>query len=500
MRWRWPSKRLSATVLLGFVGALVALTITPPTHVDSGPVRLGLSARPQVAGGTKVDAGALGSVFLPTHRVPLQFQVVTESVNPTLVDQGANVLDHGVVVSDVKGATQLTNRDALVRGAVRAGVIALLAAGLGGAVLAGAAMRRPKSALIGGVAGLTLTAVAFGAVYVDFSRSALERPKFSGGLAYVPTAVGTVHEFFDRSNDAAKAMAGLAGQLADFQRSAVLDAGLEGLARPGAVGTTLPVGTAGTKVLVISDLHLSKAGFALARSMAKLYHVDVVVNLGDDVDWGSAEESSFLSGVAGFGVPYLWVRGNHDSHATQAAVAKAGGTVLDGRSVEVAGLRFYGVGDPTFTPKKTKEVKKDQEAVKQRWSERHLMAGIDAAEAADGPIDVLLAHDETTASALPDGRIPLILSGHFHKFALQENRGATAIQMGSTGGAGLRSFDTGKDTPLTLGVLTFDLQTRHAESLDLFTVDAFGNQSYKVQRYPLANVTAPTQPNIQRGN
>ena len=50
-------------------------------------------------------------------------------------------------------------------------------------------------------------------------------------------------------------------------------------------------------------------------------------------------------------MPYVFVRGNHDSRLTQAAVEQnRNAVVLDDAVVVVKGLVIAGIGDPVFTP------------------------------------------------------------------------------------------------------------------------------------------------------
>ena len=65
--------------------------------------------------------------------------------------------------------------------------------------------------------------------------------------------------------------------------------------------------------------------------------------------------------VGRFDVPYLFVKGNHDdADMVEAVAANDNARVLDGTS-EVAGIRFFGVADPTFTPGKGYQVEEFEE-------------------------------------------------------------------------------------------------------------------------------------------
>ena len=85
--------------------------------------------------------------------------------------------------------------------------------------------------------------------------------------------------------------------------------------------------------------------------------------------------------------------------------------VLDGDGATVAGLRFWGIGDPRYTPDKSEQA----EGTEQERAEAF------APEVAEGlvddeppPVDVALVHDRRMADDL-GGLVPLVLAGHGHE-------------------------------------------------------------------------------------
>src|SRR5262249_40807770 len=91
--------------------------------------------------------------------------------------------------------------------------------------------------------------------------------------------------------------------------------------------------------------------FDLIDRLVRQFKVNAVVDTGDITTWGTEVESGTLSRISGVGVPYVFVRGNHDSQLTQAAVAKQkGALVLDNGATQVAGRVIAGMGDPRFLP------------------------------------------------------------------------------------------------------------------------------------------------------
>ena len=99
-------------------------------------------------------------------------------------------------------------------------------------------------------------------------------------------------------------------------------------------------------------------------------------------------------------MPYVFVRGNHDSASTQAAVAsQKNAVVLDDRVATVAGLTIAGIGDPRFTPVEGSAAPDRPEAVA---ADTQLAGTIRAYDAAhpDDPVDFALVHDPTAADPL----------------------------------------------------------------------------------------------------
>ena len=212
----------------------------------------------------------------------------------------------------------------------------------------------------------------------------------------------------------------------------------------------------------------------------------VIVDSGDIADHGSAPESVYVSGIGSLDLPYVYVRGNHDSAETEAAVrAQPNAVVLDGTPVQVAGLRFLGLPDPRFTPDQTTREANPDELVLQQTSQLAALAKI-----AQPPADVLVLHDPSSAELLEDAA-PLVLAGHAHKRGqwLQGEKTRVMVQ-GSTGGAGLRALENEKPTPVMLSVLYFDASTRQLTAWDDITLGGLGLTSAQIDRHIASRETS----------
>jgi predicted phosphodiesterase len=171
------------------------------------------------------------------------------------------------------------------------------------------------------------------------------------------------------------------------------------------------------------------------------------------------------------------VRGNHDSSATQRAVAAQPNAVaLDGNAVQVAGLRFWGAADERYTPDRSSREATGSTA---RLDSAAIAASLEESEPPQA--DVALVHDPAMADEL-GGLVPLVLAGHTHE-ATDDVVGDTRLLVeGSTGGAGLRGLQGDEALPLTCSVLYFDRDQRRLLAYDRITVEGLGGTGAVIER------------------
>jgi predicted MPP superfamily phosphohydrolase len=374
-----------------------------------------------------------------------------------------------------------------VAGDLRHGVIALavrcLVAGIAGGVIGALLTRaRPKPALVGLASGALLVAAVGGATAATYDEGAIAEPQYTGLLRIAPTAVGDVRSIVEDFGRYRVELAELVGNVATLYRTA------QGLPH-------LDPGARTIAVLHVSDVHLNPQAFDVMRSLVDQFDVAAVLDTGDITDWGSEPESQLLDQIPTLHVPYVWVRGNHDSMTTQAAVAaEPGAIVLDDTATDVAGLRVWGIGDPRYTPAKDQPVGGDVEQEAALAFAPEVDADVATEQFARGDLDVVLVHDERAASAL-GGDVPLVLAGHTHK-AREGRIGRTTrlLVEGSTGGAGLRGLQKDEPVPLACSVLYFDADTGALAAYDQVSVRGLGQAGVTIERHvvrPLAS-TSPT--------
>lgn len=433
-----------------------------------------VSARavPAGRGGLRVDIPPAGTATLPVFHGPVQLQASASDVDPAraqgLLRMPADDADADAVRSQLHHVLAETGEQAKHLGVALAARSAA-AALVGAAGLAALAGRRPADAVTG--AGAALAALAGIAAYgvATLDREAWRDPQLDGLLTQAPLVLGDLQSAPGRIDT-------YRDQLADLLRTGT------GVYRKIATLPEPPPADA-IRLLHISDIHLSPVTYPLVLALAEQYRVDVVVDTGDLVDWGTPAENAFAAQIGKLGVPYVFVKGNHDSTGIADAVARQpNATVLTREDAprEVAGVRFAGMADPRFTPDKTT----GDDHKPQRVSEE----AAKFAQALRGQqVDVALAHDPAAGRAL-DGVVPLLLAGHTHHRSVRRYGETVVVVQGTSGGSGLRGVQHDPPHPISLSVLYLDRTTKRLWGADDITLGGIGSVSLSVVRRSAAEL------------
>lgn len=477
-----PSRRVATgllVLLVAVVGAALGLLVGSRTVVDIGPFNAELRLGPSVTGDTSVFIPPLGSLHLDTHEGPAHLTIQLGALDQARTQ---------AMLSDPGGIGRATEAvaDDLVTGVIRVGFGGTGAAVLGAMLLAALVFRNTRRVAWAGGLTLAIAVGSLGAAGATFRVDAVEEPRYEGLLVNAPALVGDVQRIaddYERYTDQLQKLVTNATEL--YTVASTLEPGFQPDADM-------------TRVLHVSDLHLNPAAWPIMRTIVEQYGVDVIVDTGDITDWGTgAEAELYVTSIRLMRVPYVYVRGNHDSEGvTQAAVAgEPNAIVLDGEVVDVAGLRIAGIGDPRFTPDQSTGPHTEDEAVVTQQTV--LGSGLELAATIrrDGePVDIAAVHDPRVAEPL-EGTVPVVLAGHTHERRVgpvappdegdddaEPVPGQTLMMVqGSTGGAGLRGLEGERPEPLALSVLYFD-QSRQLVAYDDITVGGHGLSEAAVQR------------------
>jgi predicted phosphodiesterase len=486
-RSRLPWRRYRRTavaaeiLLVGVLGCWIGVTVGGRVDVGVGPVQTRMSIGTAWTGDSVVSVPPLGRLTLNSHDGPVRLDALVTRINTR---------DAREIFNDPASLNGLPERVAHdVRSGVRKLVIRAAVAGMLGSLVLGALVfrRRLRRAFYACLVSAVVILGCGGWAAATFHPQAIDEPRYDGLLAIAPSMVGDARDI-----------------VTDFQKyQKQLAKIVTNVSRLYDVTSTLPAFTpdpSTIRVLSVSDLHDNPAGWDVMRSVTKQFQVDVIVDSGDITDHGLAAENAYLEPMASMGVPYVWVRGNHDSGVTQRGVAaEPNGIVLDNQVKEVAGLRFAGIGDPRFTPDKSTTAHSVPVDVAQTGL---ALRDLITRQPSFAPVDVAVIHDPDGGVEV-DGAAPLVLAGHLHSRSQRRlEHGTLLFVQGSTGGSALRALERGKPTPIKLSVLYFDRETRTLQAYDDITVGGLGLTSAQIVRHvpppvaPAPQVTDSPTPTV----
>lgn len=475
---------ITTTAVVALLGAIVGILLVPATRVDIGPLTASVHLRPSFSSQTVLLLPPAGEVAFDTHTAPVRIEARIQGVD---IDKA-----EALFYSDT-GFTELTQTapEALTAAAAKNAVLNALFAAAGAGLAVGLTFRRARRALIAGGSAVALVGVSVVATSVTFRPDALYQPKFDGLLsqaAYVADLSQATVADYQSYRDT---LAQLVGQVSALYIAA----------------DSLPVGLSEENlvtVLHVSDIHDNPQAYDVIEQLHTQFAIDLVIDTGDIVSWGTPLETEQLSVIGELGVPYVYVSGNHDGATAAATIdAQPNATVLDNEVVEIDGLTIAGIGDPRFAA--------DDDSDTTGWQ-----AGKKAVEASgfqlgdtitaydeehpEAPVEIALIHDPTQPAGL-EGRVPLVLSGHMHTSKVELDRdgsGTDWLTVGSTGGAlasgGVAPVLQG-DSPLdlTARMLYFDRTSGRLVAYDDIVMGGLGLVSVSIQRTQME----PEQPPLE---
>ena len=415
-----------AALSVGCVAGGVATTRLAPATADtlhySAQVQLSLDPRDSTRLTARtlfgdIDVGFTG--LAPGIEVTPQ---VKASIADVLSRAGVTVSNLQPGPLELNAAIRRAARDVGLRfalGALAVGVLALGASSISRG-------RRPRPAAVAGAAAAW--AIACGATGVGIWQT--YQP--SRQHEFTSTGVlGTVQRNQSLLSDVETRTA----QVTPYLRNLIaLSSALQDKYSPSEL--TQPVAL---RILLVSDLHAGNQ-YALMRSIIEQEDVDLVVDMGDLVNFGTVAEGSaagMFAGIASLPVPYLFTRGNHDAtsatdHAMLDRLATLPNVVLlqpatqDYTVADAGGLRIGGFNDPRWFGDDGKRSKDKQQPAKKAF---------EAAFAQEPNLDLLVSHEPWAVEGVP--RADVAVNGHMHTPDLEGNR----IQAGTfTGGGPLSHF------------------------------------------------------------
>ncbi len=476
-------RRAAAVLVVALFGVLLGVQLGGHSSNDVGPFRVDFAVVPSWTGDATVQVPPLGAITVDSHDGPaklsarirlLDEQRTRELINdPQRIDAASDD-----AASDIAGAVK------------ELALSTTLAAITGGLLLGLVVFRNVRRAGITALTSFGLVVAVLGTAAVTYRPEAIREPKYQGLLTNVPAVVGDARSIYDRYGE-------YRGELIRI---------VTNMSRVYTNLSSLPVYQPDPntiRALHVTDLHLNPTSYQVIGAIADQFQVSVIADTGDLTDWGSPVEGQYAQNIGKLGVPYVFIRGNHDSAQTAAAVARQpNAVVLDNNVKKVAGLTFAGVRDPRFTPDKagddlgpdealvrdageqlaeTVEAYNEQNGTEPPAGDEPAPKNGTAGAVDDGRVDLMLVHDPRTAEPLAEAG-PLVLAGHTHKRKISQLDDDTTLMVeGSTGARGLRGIGEKDPTPLQMTLLYFS-PTGQLQAYDEITVSGAGQSRVELER------------------
>ncbi|MDN3360050.1 metallophosphoesterase [Actinomadura sp. DC4] len=457
-RVRLPAK-ISAVIAVGLLAGWLGMLYGGHAKTDIGPADVTFSLRPSLSGGTVIEIPPLGTLHLDSHAGPVRIDAQVTQIHP---EPARKLIEDPSAVSHLTSTVGADIRHGFIVMIARAVLVGLACAAVAG-FLVFRSWKRCLWSVVAAFNGMLLVG-AVGAL--TFNPQSVAEPRFTGILVGAPQVVGDAKSIVSRFGAYRAQLAQLIGNV-----SRLYD-----------VTSTLPTyepDPTTIRVLHVSDIHLNPVAWSVIQQVTKQFSVQMVIDTGDLTDHGSSAEEKFANDISKLKVPYVFIRGNHDSADTEKSVRRQkNAVVLDNQVKDVGGLRIFGIGDPRFTPDKT--TRGDDVDAREMLAIGH-GAAAQMVASRDAP-DVVLVHDPAEGQAF-DGTAPLVLSGHMHQRSTRLLASGTRLFIqGSTGGAGMRGLEHEEPTPFEMSVLYFNRTSHRLQGWDDIRLGGLGLTSAQIER------------------
>ncbi|MFK5633633.1 metallophosphoesterase [Ornithinimicrobium sp. LYQ103] len=419
-RWLRRTLVVAGLTLVAYLGG-VATTQMWPVHTETAYFAAMVSVEPTLDSTVRLPM-VVGDVIMTFHGpVPAPGLSADVQVREEVTD---------LIRSGTLQTAQLQPSQEELRSAINRGVQEVAWKFAAGSmttsllVLLMYAVARPHhlGLVVAAAAGATVVALAVpaGAAYLTYRVDRVAEFRATSLLSLVQTNTGLLTDLDRKADQGAVYVTNLLA-LSDAMRQEFT---------PSAVDA--PVAA---KFLLVSDLH-GMDQFPLMRQIVASQGIDAVIDTGDLINFGQPSEgdlTDIYDGIQSLGVPYVFVRGNHDAvSATDEALlrrmAQVPNVVLleptagDFRRVDVHGVSISGFNDTRYFNQRSDDFAAEQADTAALFR--------DATEGLE-PTDLVVTHQPYAAHRVQARAFTL--NGHMH--VPEAVRGH--VQIGSLTGGGL---------------------------------------------------------------
>lgn len=426
----------------------ITFNIYGNNKITAYPIESDISLKISSNSGVFLDLGPLGEITYPSKRGLLKLEITPNSISPAQLNEFLKKTDY------------LTNYNINLKSKIEAGFIKLITkvliiSSILSFIIIFFIYKKIKYSILAVIINLFLNSLILSYSYYNFDKDKFYKPKFTGLVSITPSLIGEANDIYQNFDLYKKQLV----RLVDNTTNLFL------LAKQESSDISKNI-----KILHVSDLHLNPLAFDLIKKVKDEFKIDIIIDTGDISDHGSKFEEYYYKEISNLIIPYIYVRGNHDSSETEISLAKNKNLInlSSGLQVMIKDITFAGVGDNRFTPDKSNK-------------NTPLVIDYDQLYNYKGS-DFFITHDPLLGRDL-DGIANYILAGDTHKREIKKLSNSYLLTQGSTGGGGLRPYDKeGKLNDLELSILYYDNDSKKITAIDEISVSGYGRFDIRLDR------------------
>jgi len=453
----------SLFILTAIIFALLAVVLFGRSTYDIEGATVEVSVAPALKGSTELILPPLGTISAKTHKAPVKARAKIEQVSIESVEKLANT---SISKKEIFSRSEIQAKEALKYFLIKIFFLAIVGGALAGLII------RPRSiyrVVAGGLCGALIIGSMALATATTYNYREFRQPKYTGLLTAAPWLMNNIEEKLDTLDSFRQEVKKLAANLHYFY-SRVEGMDSDGLKKDESI-----------KVLHVSDIHNNPVGLELTKQIAEDFNVDLIIDTGDITDFGTPMEASLLNNIRGLETPYVYIPGNHDSPEIVSMLDGIENVdVLEkGEIFSFKELDILGYPDPSSI---TKDVRKSQSKNLADISATELQEIVGGSK---NKPDIVATHEPRNAKKIL-GMVDVVLSGHSHRAKLDKVKGTNLINAGTTGAAGIRTFEVEEGLPYSLQLLYFKKDNQKLVAVDSITIKGV-QQEFTLERSYFGN-------------
>ncbi|MDO9536346.1 MAG: metallophosphoesterase [Bacillota bacterium] len=440
-------------IIFSLLLMILVIQLLSPVSFSIGAFEFETSVKFGTGGKTFIHFPPLGNIIASTHTPPIDFHLSLKNIHLEALSQYTKSISQESLMPENMLSEILVT---IVKYLVSL-LIFVFFLGMVASLLWSRGKIRIKEMLFTGLINIMVLLMFFSTSALTYDQEAFSQAEYQGILEAAPWVLSFLEEGAGIIEEIGIQFANVVDNISILQKE------MEKNVISGEDISTL-------NVLHISDIHNNPTAFDFIGRIKDTFHVDLIIDTGDLVDYGTTFELDLLTQfIRQIHIPYVFIPGNHESPIVIEQLKTIENIiVLEEGIIEIEGLSIAGIADPASSS--TAMVVADENLMEE--AAQRLYETVAHAE----KVDIIAAHNPLSFKYLRNNN-NLLLGGHQHSPYIKKTDNYVEINAGSTGASGIRGVQK-LEINYSLVLLKFQLSEEGA--LIPFSADLI-----KVKHFPL---------------